>query len=102
MTANSFRCGHALLGLLLLFAARPSRADEWFLKIENELNWVPIKTAGVFACRPLNSTNQTLGPAAFAFEIRKALDRTSPVFLTKCALGQPLSRVTLAYLLTEP
>ena len=103
MTANSFcRCSRALLGLLVLFAATPGRADEWFLKIDNELNWIPIKTAGVLACRPLNPTNQTLGPAAFGFEIRKALDRTSPLLLQKCALGQPLSRVTLAYILTEP
>ena len=86
----------------MLFAAGQSRADAWFLKIENELNWIPIKTAGVLACRPLNPTNQTLAPAAFGFEIRKALDRTSPVLLQKCALGQPLSRVTLAYILTEP
>jgi type VI protein secretion system component Hcp len=104
MTANpTCRCRHAVLGVLLLFAAASqSRADNWFLKIDNELNWIPIKTAGVLACRPLNSTNQTLGPAAFAFEIRKALDRTSPVLLQKCGLGQPLGRVTLAYILTEP
>ena len=102
MTANSScRCWHALLGLLL-FAASQSRADDWFLKIENELNWVPIKTGGVLACRPLDPTNQTHGSATFAFEIRKALDRTSPVLLQKCSLGQPLSRVTLAYILTEP
>ena len=104
MTANSTcRFRHAVLGVLLLFAAASqSRADSWFLKIENDLNWIPIRTAGALACRPLNPTNQTLGPAAFAFEIRKALDRSSPVLLQKCGLGQPLSRVTLAYILTEP
>jgi len=104
MTANpTCRCRLAVLGVLLLFAAASqSRADNWFLKIDNELNWVPITTAGVLACRPLNPTNQTLGPAAFAFEIRKALDRTSPVLLQKCGLGQPLSRVTLAYIRTAP
>jgi len=103
MSANSpRRCRRALLGLLLLFAASQSRADAWFLKIDNELNWIPVQTAGVLACRPLNPTNQTLGVAAFGFEIRKALDRTSPLLLQKCGLGQPLSRVTLAYILTEP
>ena len=103
MTANpSRRSWHALLGLLWLFAASQSRADGWFLKIDNELNWIPIKTAGVLACRSLNPTNQTLGPATFALEIRKALDRTSPVLLQKCGLGERLSRVTLAYILSEP
>ena len=103
MTANTIiRCGRALAGILLLFAAGQTRADEWFLKIENELNWIPIKTAGFLACRPFNSTNQTLIPAAFTFEIRKALDQSSPVLLRKCGLGQPVSRVTLAYILTEP
>lgn len=103
MTANSIcRCRHVVLGLLALFAVSQSRADAWFLKIDNDLNWIPIKTAGALACRPLNPTNQTLGPATFSFEIRKALDRTSPVLLQKCGLGQPLSRVTLAYILTEP
>jgi len=103
MTANSSRrFWQVLLGLLVLIAVSQSRADQWFLKIENEPNWTPIKTAGVLACRPLNPTNQTLGPATFGFEIRKALDRTSPLLLQKCGLGQRLSRVTLAYILTEP
>jgi type VI protein secretion system component Hcp len=104
MTAkSSCRCWRALLpGLLLLLAASQVRADAWFLKIENELNWISIQTTGVLACRPLNPTNQTLGAAAFGFEIRKALDRASPVLLQKCGLGQPLSRVTLAFILTEP
>lgn len=100
MTANfSRRC---CVALLLLFAASQSRADHWFLKLDNDLNWIPIKSAGVLACRPVNETNQTLESAAFGFEIRKALDRTSPVLFQKCGLRQPLSRVTLAYILTEP
>ncbi|HEX5218564.1 MAG TPA: type VI secretion system tube protein Hcp [Verrucomicrobiae bacterium] len=103
MTAkSSCSCRGALLGLLLFFAANQSRADGWFLRIDNELNWIPIQTAGVLAGRPLNPTNQTLGGPAFDFEIRKALDRASPLLLQKCALSQPLNRVTLAYILTKP
>lgn len=86
----------------MLLTAGETLADEWFLKIDNDLNWIPVKTAGVLACRPVNPTNQASGPATFAFEIRKALDRSSPVLLQKSGLGQPISRVTLAYILTQP
>lgn len=105
------RCRSVLIGLLTLLAHSSIHADQWYLKIDGvpgELTegrfagWTPVKTAGALVCLPVNPTNQTAGPVSFSFEVRKAIDRTSPLLLQKCGLGEPLNRVTLAYVLTQP
>jgi len=94
----------------MLLAAVQGQAA-WYLKIEGvpgELKegrlagWTPIQSAGALACLPVNPTNQTTGPVALQCEVRKAFDVTSPLLLQQCGRGEPLRRVTLAYVVAEP
>jgi type VI protein secretion system component Hcp len=108
------RCPHRawllLLALLVLLHPADSRAAV-FIKFEDipgELTsgpyagWTAVQTAGAQAFLPVDPTNNTAGPAVLSCELHKAFDRTSPLLLQKCALGERLPRVTLDYTLPEP
>lgn len=99
------------LSCVALLAPSASRADEWFLKIDGVpgmltegrfAGWTRVQSIGALVCLPRNSTNESFGPAAFACEVRKAFDRTSPALLQSSGKGEPYPRVTLACVLTLP
>jgi type VI secretion system secreted protein Hcp len=100
-----------LLGLITVLAISSGRADDWFMKIDGVpgqltegrfAGWTPVKSVGALVRLPIDPTNGVTGPASFSCEVRKAADVTSPALLQKCGEGQPVRRVSLAYVLARP
>jgi len=78
----------------------------WYAKfdgVDGELTegqfagWTSVQSVGALVSRS-DPTNA----ASFSCEIQKALDRTSPALLQRCAEGEPSQRVTFAWVLTQP
>jgi type VI protein secretion system component Hcp len=104
-------CWRILLSLVTLVTAGPTRADQWFMKIDGVpgqltegrlAGWTPVQSVGALVKLPVDATNGVTGPASFSSEVRKAFDITSPALLQKCGQGTAFRRVTLAYILARP
>lgn len=95
--------------LLLCLAAAlcigQARADTWFLKIDGIPGvreepglpgWTVVLDLNAGAVVSINPTNSVPGAPVFACEIRKAIDRLSPLLMQGCATGQIYPRLSLA------
>jgi type VI protein secretion system component Hcp len=105
-------CAHwILLGLITFLTPGLVCADGWFLKIDGVpgqltegrfAGWTPVQSVGGLVRAAIDPTNGVAGPASFSCEVRKAFDAASPVLMQKCANGEYLRRVSLAYVLAQP
>jgi type VI protein secretion system component Hcp len=109
ITCAWFRRRLILLACLALLTPEPSRAGEWFLKIDGvrgELTegrfagWTAVKSAGALVSLP--GTNTPSGQASFSCEVWKAFDGISPALLQRCGDGASFGRVTLACMVSQP
>lgn len=82
-----------------------ARADTWHLKIDGIPgeqiepglhDWPPVKDFAARANVSINPTNRMPAAPVFACEIRKTIDRLSPLLMEGCANGQIYRRLILA------
>lgn len=105
-------CGPIRWPVLLCFAAAlaigQGRAETWYLKIDgldgtldatNEPGlpgWTVVLDVNAQARVSIDPTNRVPGAPVFACEIRKTIDRLSPLLMQGCATGQLYRRLNLA------
>jgi type VI protein secretion system component Hcp len=103
-TRGALRC-LALLWLAVALAISQANAGEWYLKIDGLpeaqdepglAGWTVVLDINAQAQVSIDPTNRVPGAPVFACEIRKTIDRLSPLLMQGCATGQLFRRLNLA------
>lgn len=100
-----------ILGMLALLSTGAIRADEWFVKFDGIkgdptggkfAGWSRLTSVSSLVDLEVNRLTHEAGAPSFGCNIIKSADRTSPALLSRCGRSDPIPRVTLAYVLSNP